>query len=395
MTDQAIEYRLRQQSLISEFGLYALKNRDFAALANEASRLAAEGVHSRLAKVLLYQPAENHFLVYAGVGWHEGVVGHATIGGGLDSPAGYALHTGRPVIANHLLGEQRFRTPRVLADHGVDKAINVIIQGNGEPFGVLEADTSVRNRVFDEDDAAFLQSLANVLASAHERAQTEQALERAVHDKDVLLREKETLLDELNHRVKNNLQVVSNLLSIETARLEDSLAQQRFRAVRNRVTTLGRLHQHLYQSGQARDVEFGKYLRELCDNLNQFYKNEHSDVCIEADIESAHAHLDRAIPLALIVNELIANSAKHAFPQGQSGTVQVRLRREGGYLTITVADNGRGMPPTVTAQGNGHELIALLGERIDAELQTYTDDGMTVTVRVPEQALRAVDEGGR
>ncbi|AWN16825.1 Sensory transduction histidine kinase [Salinisphaera sp. LB1] len=373
--------------------MYALNNRDFAALANEASRLAAEGVHSRLAKVLIYQPAENHFLVYAGVGWHEGVVGHATIGGGLDSPAGYALHTGRPVIANHLRGEQRFRTPRVLADHGVDTAINVIIQGNGEPFGVLEADTSARNRVFDEDDAAFLQSLANVLASAHERAQTEQALERAVHDKDVLLREKETLLDELNHRVKNNLQVVSNLLSIETARLDDSVAQQRFRAVRNRVTTLGRLHQHLYQSGQAHDVEFGKYLQELCDNLNQFYKNEHSDVCIEADIESAHAHLDRAIPLALIVNELIANSAKHAFPQGQSGTVRVKLRRERDYLTITVADNGRGMPPKATAQGNGHELIALLGERIDAELRTYTNDGTTVTVRVPEQALRAVDEG--
>ncbi len=319
MTNEAIEYRLRQQSLISEFGMYALNNRDFADLANEASRLAAEGVHSRLAKVLTYLPDENRFLVYAGVGWREGVVGHATIGGGLDSPAGYALHSCRPVIANHLQAEERFRTPAVLAEHGVDKAINVIIQGKDKAFGVLEADTSARSRVFDEDDAAFLQSLANVLASAHERGLTEGALERAVCEKDALLREKETLLDELNHRVKNNLQVVSNLLSIETARLEDPVARQRFRAVRNRVTTLGRLHQHLYQSGQARDVEFGKYLQELCENLNEFYASEHSDVCIEADIEAAHADLDRAIPLALIVNELIANSAKHAFPEGQSG----------------------------------------------------------------------------
>lgn len=392
MTNQAIEYRLRQQSLISEFGMYALNNSDFADLANEASRLAAEGVHSRLAKVLTYLPDENRFLVYAGVGWREGVVGHATIGGGLDSPAGYALHSCRPVIANHLQDEERFRMPEVLAEHGVDKALNVIIQGKGEAFGVLEADTSARNRVFDEDDAAFLQSLANVLASAHERGLTEEARERAVREKDALLREKETLLDELNHRVKNNLQVVSNLLSIETARLDDPLAQQRFRAVRNRVTTLGRLHQHLYQSGQARDVEFGEYLQELCENLNAFYASEHSDVCIEADIEAADADLDRAIPLALIVNELIANSAKHAFPEGQPGTVHVTLRRDAGDLTITVADNGRGMPPTV-ARGDGRELIALLGERIDADVQTHTDDGMTVTIKVPEQALRASAEG--
>ncbi|MES1938010.1 sensor histidine kinase [Salinisphaera hydrothermalis] len=391
MTNKAIEYRLRQQSLISEFGLYALDNRDLAALAHEAARLAAEGVNSRLAKVLRYQPEDNRLLVYAGVGWREGVVGQTTIDGELGSPAGYALHTGQAVIANHLQDEDRFRMPELLAEHGVDKAINVIIQGKGKPFGVLEADTSARNRVFDADDAAFLQSLANVLASAYERTQTEAALEEAVREKDGLLREKEALLDELNHRVKNNLQVVSNLLSIETARLDDPVAQQRFRAVRNRVTTLGRLHQHLYQSGRARVVEFGQYLEELCENLNLFYASDESNVTIVSDIAPAHADLDRAIPLALIVNELIANSSKHAFQQGEQGTVRVRLRRDAGYLTITVADNGQGMKSTPD-QGDGHELIALLGERIDAEVQTQADNGMTVTIKVPEQALRTPEQ---
>lgn len=391
MTNEAIEYRLRQQSLISEFGLYALDNRDLAALAHEAARLAAEGVNSGLAKVLRYRPEDNQFLVYAGVGWREGVVGQATIDGELGSPAGYALHTRQAVIANHLQDEERFRTPAVLAEHGVDKAINVIVQGKGEPFGVLEADTSSRSRVFDADDAAFLQSLANVLASAYERTQTEAALEQAVREKDGLLREKEALLDELNHRVKNNLQVVSNLLSIETARLDDPVAQQRFRSVRNRVTTLGRLHQHLYQSGRARVVEFGQYLEELCENLNLFYASDESGLSIESDIEPAHADLDRAIPLALIVNELIVNSSKHAFQEGEAGTIRVTLRRDAGYLTITVADNGHGMESTA-GQGDGHELIALLGERIDADVETLTDNGMTVTIKVPEQSLRAFDQ---
>ncbi|WP_423821053.1 histidine kinase dimerization/phosphoacceptor domain -containing protein [Salinisphaera sp. SPP-AMP-43] len=387
MPKKTIEYRLRQQSLISELGLQALQNRDLEHLAHDAARLAAKGVLSNLAKVLVYRPETNDFFVYAGVGWKLGVVGNATIEGGLNSPAGYALHTRRPVISNHLGQDSRFRTPELLAEHGVDKAINVIIQGTGEPFGLLEADTS-SSHSFDEDDVAFLQSLANVLASAHERGAAEQALERTVREKDVLLKEKETLLDELNHRVKNNLQVVSNLLSIETSRLDDPEARRRFRAVRNRVTTLGQLHQYLYRSGRARDIDFGQYLEELCANLHAFYASEQAGINIETDAEPVHADLDRAIPLALIVNELIANSTKHAFPEGESGTVRVTLRNESGYLTLVVADDGRGALDN-GAGGEGRELVTELARQIDADIQTRVDQGMTITIKVLNDSLRA------
>lgn len=390
MEDPAIDYRLAQHALISEFGLYALRQRRFESLMQRASQLAADGLRSQMAKVLSYQPAENTLLVSAGVGWHDGVVGHATIDAGLGSPAGYALHTGKPVLANRLQEEARFRTPDLLLEHGVDRAINVIIQGEGEPFGVLEADAPGGER-FDEDDTAFLQSLANVLASAYERSQTERALECAVEEKDALLREKETLLDELNHRVKNNLQVVSNLLSLETARLDDPRAQHRLRAVRNRVTALGRLHQHLYQSGQSRTIEFGGYLEDLCANLHVFYSAEEAPIRIEADIEPVYADLDRATPLALIVNELIANSTQHAFPSGEPGTVRVTLRRDAGYLTLEVSDNGNGHVAS-DGPGQGRELITALGRQIEADVQTETDHGMRVIVTVSERMLQAGDE---
>ena len=111
-------------------------------LLNHVVRLTAEGLEAEYCKVMEYLPAENRLLVRAGVGWGEGVVGSATVGADLASPAGFALHTGKPVISNHLENEQRFRTPELLIQHGIRRAMNVILQGDGSPFGVLEVDST-------------------------------------------------------------------------------------------------------------------------------------------------------------------------------------------------------------------------------------------------------------
>src|SRR5205085_6156169 len=137
-------------------------------LLESTARLAAEGLRAEFAKVLQFMPDEGRFLVRAGVGWQPGVVGVATVGGDLASPAGYALRTGKPVISNHLENEERFRTPEVLAQHGIHRAMNVILQGDGRPFGVLEVDSRSEDE-FVEQDLAFLQGAANILGMAIER----------------------------------------------------------------------------------------------------------------------------------------------------------------------------------------------------------------------------------
>lgn len=382
MERQALEYRLHQQSLISTLGLYALApDHDFAEVAQKACEIAADGVRSRMAKVLRYRRDDDDFVVYAGVGWHEGVVGQATVGAGPGSPAGYAFHIGEPVVSNHLADEDRFRTPQVLVDHGVARAINVIIQGRGDPFGVLEADATDGQR-FDDDDTAFLQSLANVLASALERRQAEDALEQA-------LDEKNTLLDELNHRVKNNLQVVSNLLAIETSRLDDPDTRKRLRRLGNRVTLLGRIHNHLYRSGRAHEIELGQYLGELCDNLDGFYSSDMAQIRLDPAPGPVYVHLERAIPLALIINELITNATKHAFPPQQAGKVDISLRLRDGWLVVAVTDNGGGNAGSeFAAAGQGRELVGELAQQIEAEIDTKKDGGTIVTIRVPERALQ-------
>jgi thiol-disulfide isomerase/thioredoxin len=144
VTRQELPYRLRQQSLLGEFGRLALQTRDIGQILQRATELCTQGLETPFAKVLEYMPDEQRLLVRAGVGWVPGTIGQVSLGIDMESPAGYAFHTGQIVISNHLQEETRFRTPKLLSDAGIKRAINVLIARGGEghlPFGVLEVDS--------------------------------------------------------------------------------------------------------------------------------------------------------------------------------------------------------------------------------------------------------------
>jgi len=118
LTSRALRLRIRQQELLAELGVLALQRTSFTEMLEHTARMTAEGLGAEFCKIMEYIPAEKRLLVRAGVGWGEGVIGKATVGADLDSPAGYALQTGKPVISNHLENEERFRTPELLVEHG-------------------------------------------------------------------------------------------------------------------------------------------------------------------------------------------------------------------------------------------------------------------------------------
>ena len=139
----------------------------------------------------------------------------ASVGADLESPAGFALHTGKPVISNHLENEQRFRTPELLLKHGIRRAMNVILQGDGSPYGVLEVDSRSEGE-FSERDIAFLQGAANILGMAIERERYERQLKAALERQQILT-------NEISHRVKNSLQIASSMLHLHASTTDDDV----------------------------------------------------------------------------------------------------------------------------------------------------------------------------
>src|SRR6202165_2865282 len=207
-TRDELLYRLQQQSLLGDLGRAALQTRDIRQILQRAAELCAQGLEAPFAKVLEYIPDEKRLLVRAGVGWPAGTVDHVSLGADVESPAGYAFRTGKIVISNHLQEETRFRTPHFLADHGIRRAINVLIARGGEghlPFGVLEVDSADPGQ-FDLADADFLAGFAGLLGIAIERQHGDAELQYSLDHQAMLTRE-------MSHRVKNSLaSVVGSLL---------------------------------------------------------------------------------------------------------------------------------------------------------------------------------------
>ena len=333
--------RLRQQEMVAGFGTFALKATEPASVLTEACRVASLGLQTKFAKVLRFRPESDDLLIVAGVGWRPGVVGHATLGAGLSSPAGYALHTGEPVLSNNLGKEDRFQTPELLMEHGVRSAINVAIDAadSSLPFGVLEVDGTARGE-FVAADTVFLQSLSSVLAAAQVRHAAEQA-------KDALLREKDLLVLEVHHRVKNSLQLVRALLHLQ-ARSASEETRAQLEAAAGRIMTISAVHRHLYEGGSATQTDAGAYLRALIGDIQAMVDTpeNHREITVQADPLRLSA--DQTTPLGLITSELVSNALKHG-----AGRVLVSLRGVDGGLQVRVEDEGPGFPPDFAPRLSG------------------------------------------
>lgn len=376
-TLRALNQRIRQQEILAELGVVALQGTPFPDLLDRTAALTAEGLQAEFCKVMEYIRSENRLLVRAGVGWGEGIVGVASVGADLASPAGFALRTGKPVISNHLENEERFRTPELLVEHGIRRAMNVILQGDGSPFGVLEVD-SRSDGVFVEHDLAFLQGAANILGMAIERQRHERSLTAALQRHRVLLKE-------INHRVKNSLALVTSMLHLQVRDVAEPDLAGHLHAASSRIATIARAHDRLYQSDDIESLELARYLADLCQDLQATLPR-----CTVAFAASEEVDIatDRAIRLALIVTELVMNAAKHAYAE-IDGTIRVRMSKDGETVSVAVHDEGHGLPDDFSAHRSkslGMRIIEALAAQLGAAVQARNrHPGAEFTVRMPRE----------
>ena len=380
LTTRALHLRIRQQEILGELGVLALQGAPLLNLLNHTARVTAEGMESEFCKVLEYLPAENRFLVRAGVGWHAGVIGIATVGADLELPSGFALRTGKPVISNHLENEQRFRTPELLLEHGIRRAMNVILQGDGSPYGVLEVDSRSEGE-FGEHDIAFLQGAANVLGMAIERQRNERRLKSALDRHQVLLKE-------ISHRVKNSLQVVSSMLHLQATTADDAGLTAHLADASRRVSAIGRAYERLAYDADIDKIDLGAYLKEVCTDALGVVS--HCELEFEGGT-GIRLEPDRAISVALIVNELVTNAAKYAFSRRTDGHIQVRLvRQDENTALITVRDDGIALPADFDikkSKGLGMRIVTALSEQLGASVAQHAlATGKEFAVSVPSDS---------
>ncbi len=377
--EEELTTRARQQQALVKLGERALLGEPLETLLQESTRLIAETLNVKYCKILELLPERSKLLLRAGVGWKTGYVGKAKVSAGKRSQAGYTLQSAAPVVVNDLKTEKRFRGPALLQEHNVVSGVSVIIGELKNPFGVLGVHSDEK-RSFTENDVSFLQSIAHVLATVIDRKQAEKRIRDSLEEKEVLLKE-------IHHRVKNNMQVISSLLNLQARKISNPRAREVFKESQNRIRSMALIHERLYLSKDFARVEFADYIRTLTSHLLRVYNVHPNTVQLKMNLEPLVLTIDAAIPCGLIVNELVANCLKHAFPKGKKGVITIELEavknaspsklpeRRG---RLVIKDNGQGLPKNFDINKTdslGLRLVNTLVKQISGTLRFRSRKG--------------------
>jgi two-component sensor histidine kinase len=381
----------RQQAAIAGFGSFALHQSDLLTILTEAARVCAEGLDVSFSKVCRYREAENDLLIEAGYGWNAGVVGNVVSRADKSSPQGRAFITGQPSISRDLRKDNDFKLPPFYAEHRIISTIDVVIKGNGHPYGVLEIDSDEQHD-YDEHDIDYLTGFANVLAEAVATSartatlqSTVEQMKILVEEKDRLLGQKNVLAEELQHRVRNNLQLVYGMLSKQLDDTSDRLGQRGIKAIARRVSTLAQVYDHLHGSEMTRTTDFASYVQSLCLNLAEIQDSAGGGVTLTCASDTIILDLDVVTALGLVVAELVTNAYDHAFPGGD-GSISVAVRRDPddpGTATLTIRDTGTGFKPQTESKRHGLGLVRRLIEQVRGNVILDSDRGTVWTIQFP------------
>jgi len=201
------------------------------------------------------------------------------------------------------------------------------------------------------------------------------------------LKEKEILLKEVHHRVKNNMAVISSLLNLQAGKFKDPPVLNAFRDSRHRIRSMALVHEKLYQAKDLSKIEFSKYIKELSRQVSRSNEFQGARIIVRVKANNIKLGIDTAIPCGLIINELLTNSFKYAFPNSQRGEVRIHMQlKENKFYELIFSDNGVGLPEHIDVQNTtsfGLNLVCLLTQQLEGEVEAQREKGARFIIRFP------------
>jgi two-component sensor histidine kinase len=266
----------------------------------------------------------------------------------------------------------------------VESLIIFPLQKGDHRIGVIELYDFNHKIQVTPEQITLLRTIADKASYSIENARLLQITQKKLDEQIILLSEKEVLLKEIHHRVKNNLQIISSLLNLQTDHVRDTGTLRALRDSQARVRSMALIHEKLYQSKSLAKINFGEYVQSLAKDLFRSYQRSLGDIKLNIQVDEVPLDLDYAVPCGLILNELMTNALKYAFPNGRNGTIQVELRAGPDHnLSLRVADDGVGLPPgldLLNRKSLGLQLVNSLVVQVEGKLEVESTAGTAFMV---------------
>lgn len=266
--------------------------------------------------------------------------------------------------------------------NGIFSVMDVPIWLEGKLMGVFCNETSrIRHWTFEEQD--FASSLAHLISLGLEASKRKKAEEELKSS----LKEKEILMKEIHHRAKNNLTIMSSLLNLQSNHIDDKEALSIFKESQNRARSMALIHEKLYKSGDLKKINFGEYIKNLTAEIFSSYQIS-PEIKLNMNVDDITLDVNTAVPLALIVNEIVTNSLKYAFP-GNKGNIWVSFNKKSEGLQLTVKDNGIGFPSDLNFKNTeslGMQLVNSLTEQIRGSIKLERGEGTKFIIDFEEES---------
>ncbi|MBN2159241.1 MAG: PAS domain S-box protein [Spirochaetes bacterium] len=349
--------------------------KDIAAIALQYARLLTDSEHGFVSEI---DPQTRKNVIHAMDGALFSAVDREWNPAGPDNRYagiwGKVLNEGRAFFTNDPRSHEAWSESRE-GETEIRRYLGVPVLLNKDVVG--EVVLTNADRDYTGEDLVTTRRIASLYAMAIARIRNEEDLRESLHEKEILIKE-------LHHRVKNNLQVVSSLLALQSNRIDSEVYRGYFQESQNRVHAMALIHEKLYNSEALARIDFSRYIDDLTRHLFYSYNINTQKVRLVIDVRDVYLGIDAAVPCAMIINELVSNSLKHGFPGDRAGEIVVGLAKNAGDgYTLTVSDNGVGMPERVEGKESaslGMQIVASLTRQIKGAIDVSGQGGTRVTI---------------